>query len=630
MNGRRLFAGMFFLVAGLILGLPNASTAGENSAAAELAEKYAPVLNIREQEDPLCGTSGEQYQVMTVDSLFGDPEVKLMRNLGKRGERLIKQAPTLKDVRNRGEDHYLDLPGNPLGNTCVYSKAFDQMKRDGRAPVAVYAHIAREEGRSGFALQYWFYWYFNQFNDLHESDWEGMQITFDADSPREALREEPSEMILFQHAGGERSEWDDAKVEKQGEHPVVYPAAGSHATFYQSAVFPENGWNGAGVGCDITSEPLRELLPQPILLPAQPTDRGEFAWLSFDGRWGQKEGGFNNGPTGPQTKDQWSEPFSWMEQQRWTSPRMPGGGIVGPDAVNAFCGVIQSVTGVMNLKQADPWAAYAIVGAFFLVAFLLFGYSKWRPADADNLERERAYGQIVNASLKLYGRHLWTFLVLGALAIPFIGGNQALGLWLGDTADGNGLQQSLSDLILGVGMPIATALVSALTVVAIRDLARDEPVSVKDSMLGTRRCFWRLVIARLLAMIGVGLMALTVIGLPFALRYLVSWSFVQQEVLFTDKSIRESFRTSTELVRGHWWRAVRTIVPLTLLLTIVGPLLGLFLIFTPLPLLLINLIGSLVFALFIPLVAAGNTLLYFDLRARHDGPEAVSRHEFRL
>jgi hypothetical protein len=628
-NGCRLLAALL-MMAGLAFTLPAAASADESNRAAarELSEKYVPLLQIREQDDPLCGTDGEQYQVMTVDSLFRNPGVKLTQNLGKKGERLVKEAPARTDLRNRGEDFYLDFPGDPLGNTCVYAKDFDEMKRAGEAPVAVYAHIAREEGRSGIALQYWFYWYFNQFNDLHESDWEGMQLAFDAETPEEALEQEPTEMILFQHGGGERAEWNDSKVEKSGEHPVVYPAAGSHATFYQSAVYPQNGWNGAGVGCDVTSAPLRELRPRPLLLPDEATNRGKFSWLSFDGRWGQKEKGFNNGPTGPQTKDQWEAPFTWMEQQRWSSPRMPGGGLVGPDTVNAFCGVIASVTGVMNLSQADPWAAWAIVAAFLLAAFLLFGYTKWRLADPDNLLGQRTYGQILATAAKLYRRHWRVFGVLGAIAIPFIGGNQALGVWLGNTAGGDGLRQTASDLVLGVGMPAATALVSALVVVFMRDLVAGEEVGVRASILGTKERFWRVVISRLLSIAGVALMALTVIGLPFALRYLVSWAFVQQEVVFTDQSIRNAFRSSADLVRGRWWRAVRTIVPLTLLLTIMGPLLGLVLIFTPLPLLLINLIGSLVFALVIPFVSAGNTLLYFDLKARQEEQGVVAPRSF--
>ena len=108
-------------------------------------------------------------------------------------------------------------------------------------------------------LQYWFFWYFNEFNDLHEGDWEGMQISFEAATPRRALEEEPSEVILFQHAGGERAAWGDSKVQKRGSRPIVYPAAGSHATFYGPAVYVENGQHGSGLGCDNTTAPLREL-----------------------------------------------------------------------------------------------------------------------------------------------------------------------------------------------------------------------------------------------------------------------------------------------------------------------------------------------------------------------------------
>ena len=325
-QGSRLTGVQILLVASLllfaVLGRPVDATAAadESSAARELAEKHVPVIMIREQEDPLCGIEGEQYQVMKVDALFGNPDVNLMRNNGKLGSTLIKRAPEIRDIRNRGEEAYLDLRGDPLGDTCVYARDFDRMKKQGDAPVAVYAHIAREKGKSGLALQYWFYWYFNQFNDLHESDWEGMQITFKGDTPEQALKEEPEEMILFQHAGGERAKWNDDKVQKEGDQPVVYPAAGSHATFYQSAIYPQNGSNGSGVGCDNTSEPLRELRPQAVLLPGQPTDQGEFAWLSFDGRWGQKEKSFNNGPTGPQTKDQWDEPFTWMPAATLVQP----------------------------------------------------------------------------------------------------------------------------------------------------------------------------------------------------------------------------------------------------------------------------------------------------------------------
>jgi hypothetical protein len=35
-------------------------------------------------------------------------------------------------------------------------------------------------------VQYWFFWYFNDWNDKHEGDWEGVQVLFDATTAVEA------------------------------------------------------------------------------------------------------------------------------------------------------------------------------------------------------------------------------------------------------------------------------------------------------------------------------------------------------------------------------------------------------------------------------------------------------------
>lgn len=56
-----------------------------------------------------------------------------------------------------------------------------------------------------------------------------------------------------------------------------------------------------------------------------------------------------------------------------------------------------------------------------------------------------------------------------------------------------------------------------------------------------------------------------------------------------------------------------------------GPILGFALIFTGFDLVWINLLGSLVFALFIPYVVAGRTLLYFDLQVRAEDVRPRSR-----
>lgn len=266
-----------------------------------LVRAYSPIVMLRAQEDPPRNTAEEQYEPTTVDTVLGNPRVKLVRE-GRAGPRQVARAPTASDIAGLGSDYHLDLPGNPLEPGCTYARAFAAIRKAGRAPPVAYAHVAKQAGHSGFVAQYWFFDYFNQFNDLHESDSEGMQIVFDAASAEEALASGPTQIVLFQHSGGEKADWDDDKVEKEGTHPVVCPAAGSHATFYESAIFVENGQGGSGLGCDNTSRPVRRVAVQPGLVPTAPRRGSADQWLTYDGRWGQKEKGYNNGPTGPNTK----------------------------------------------------------------------------------------------------------------------------------------------------------------------------------------------------------------------------------------------------------------------------------------------------------------------------------------
>jgi hypothetical protein len=599
------------------------------SAAQELAEKYVPIAEIREETDPPCDTSQEQYQPTSVETVLGNPTVLLQHDAEGGKLTTVRHAPTAQQIAGLGEGWYLNLEGKALGNTCVYAKAFKKLLAEGKAPAVTYAHIAREDGHAGFALQYWFFWYFNQFNDLHEGDWEGMQITFEANSPAAALHEEPGEIILFQHAGGERAGWESGKVQKEGTHPIVYPAAGSHATFYDSAVYVENGQHGSGLGCDNTTEPLRELTLRPILMPHAVKSRGPFAWTSYYGRWGEKEKGFNNGPTGPQTKHQWSEPFAWMAAQRTTSPRLPGGTIAGPQVTKAFCGAVATASELINLDaQSPPLAILTIVVALALIIAFV-GFTKWRPVDIDTLRRRRELGQILRASRQFYGRHWRVLVPIALFALALIGGaNLAAGLISESAQRGSsGFHLAWADMLEQFVRPIAQALVAAVVIVVAREALRSRHVGFRQALHGVRERFWRVVFAQLLATLGVLLLALTVIGLPFAAWKLVSWSFVQQEVMFTDKSFRESFRASSELVRGRWFRTARVVLVFYVISVAAGPMLTFALIFTALPLIWINVIGSLVFALLIPFVAMGETFLYLDLGVREE-EEPVAHRQF--
>ncbi len=157
-------------IAALVLAPAGALAAPADDAAQRLAERYAPIMKVREQENPPCDVDAEQYAPTSVETVLGNPTVVLQRDVPGAGLQDVRRGPTAQDIAGLGSDYYLNLRGDPLGETCVFARDFQTLVDEGRAPDVVYAHIARERGHGGFALQYWSFWYFNEFNDLHESD----------------------------------------------------------------------------------------------------------------------------------------------------------------------------------------------------------------------------------------------------------------------------------------------------------------------------------------------------------------------------------------------------------------------------------------------------------------------------
>ncbi len=643
MNGgaRRLWTrpGAAALLGALALTLLCAAPAGAqpSSAAERLIAAYSPIQMLRSQEDGVCDNGEEQFQPMAVGVVLGNPEVQL--KLFENGEmKTIKTAPTAADIAGLDGNYYLNLPGDPLNAGCKYAEDFDALRSAGKTPPITYAHIARETGHRGFVVQYWFFYYFNQFNDLHEGDWEGMQISFDAPDAAQALKRGPSRIAVFQHGGGEVVDWGDDEVEKEGTHPVVYPAAGSHATFFESAVFVENGQGGAGLGCDNTSDPLRRLVPRPVQIPTYAAVGSPAQWLTYEGHWGQREKGFNTGPTGPTTKTQWLEPFTWMDGLRSASPKLPGGALVGPAVTSAFCGTVAAVSELVNLEAQSRFGLFVLLAIAALLLAVPVLITTWRPADPVPLRRRRAFGQLVRAARQLYGREWRVFIPIALTTLAVLAAVQGIA-WLaaravGETEVGGllgpaGAHAPIKDLITWIAQPLGFAVGAGAVIAHLCLLDRDAESGVVASYRFMFSRFWRLVFGQLAVTVLTSLIALTIIGIPIAIRKYVDWQFVQQEILFGDRSIREALRGSSDAVRGRWWWTARVVAFFWVIGVAVGPALTFALIFANFSLIVINLIGSVVYAVLVPYVASGRTLLYFDLEERLRGAAPVPRRDWR-
>ena len=232
---------------------------GDVSSEATLADRYAPVVRLVAQQEP-CG-GGEPYSPTDVDMVLGNDQVALRGPW--EGSNLVKVAPTAADLAAGLPSYHLDFPGDALQPGCTYE---DWQRGFGAsATPTTYARVRSESGRT--ALQYWFFYIYNDFNNKHEGDWEMIQLDFDAPDATAALAVSPTDVGYSQHDGAEAADWGASKLEKVGgTHPVVYPAEGSHANYYGPALYLGSSPT-EGVGCDNTRGPWRELRPAVKLVP---------------------------------------------------------------------------------------------------------------------------------------------------------------------------------------------------------------------------------------------------------------------------------------------------------------------------------------------------------------------------
>jgi hypothetical protein len=70
------------------------------------------------------------------------------------------------------------------------------------------------------------------------------------------------------------------------------------------------------------------------------------------------------------------------------------------------------------------------------------------------------------------------------------------------------------------------------------------------------------------------LLAITIVGLPWAIARAVRWGFVAHAVLLDEVEPGDAAARSAEAVHGHWWRTAGTDATLTILGSAPGPILG--------------------------------------------------------
>jgi hypothetical protein len=456
-----------------------------------------------------------------------------------------------------------------------------------------------------------------------------IQLQFAAPDVAEALAAEPERIGYSQHEGAEAAAWDAAKLERVGgTHPVVYPAAGSHANYFEPSLYLGRS-AVQGVGCDDATGPSREVRPRVVLVPeAAGEQAAALPWLAYAGRWGEKQSAFYDGPTGPGAKPQWLDPAGWADA-RWRerSFAVVGGALLGPDATGFFCDAVEAGSDGLRALVLRPGAVgLALLLAAGLLAWLA-SRTRWRAAAPLRLARRRDVGQMLAAGLRLYAAHPRLFVGIGLAFVP-------LGVVAG------GLQAGVMRLVrlervaastgeastLEAGLGLAVVLLFALVALVVVQAACARAMALIDAggrptAIGTFRGLLAEAPTLLAGLAVVApvltLLAVSTAGLPLAAWLLVRCALFGPVVALEGLAGIGALARSAALVRGRWWRSAGLLLLAAVVPALAGPLLGtLLLVAGELPFPLVNLVSSLVYAVAVPFAAIATTYLYHDLRVR--------------
>jgi hypothetical protein len=587
------------------------SAAGVTAAEQQLADKYAPIAMLKAQT-AACDKKGEGYFPVAVDFLFENPDIALKaKGDGEpSADVIIQQGVTPLDLVNAGENSYLDFPGNPRDPGCTYETYFKEKAQELGLEPTTYVRFIPDYAARRLYVEYWFYYYFNNWNNTHESDWEMIQLTFNTTSVEEALTVDPLEVGYAQHGGGELAKWGDEKLQMDGSNLIVFPSAGSHATYYSAHTYIGWGENGTAFGCDVTTAPHNATPLKAVVIPEFIDPNGPFAWALYEGRWGQRDDSVFNGPKGLNLGSKWNDPTESFSTWRYSTLKVPTSKASGLSATDLFCGLSEWGSKAVIYMGSHPWATgvllLVIVGLICLTIYRVWGYFM--------------------EARDIYGNELRTFLGIGMLAVPiglvfnaFIYMLRKLPPiewaldWLNHSATGN---LTLVAIVGGAQQVAMTLIIVPAVLYAMKDIRQGIKPGVWRSLRGGLHYFPGMVVALILYVVVLGLAAFSVVLIPVAIYLAVRWLFYPQTIVLDDqRNGWKGLLLSWRVTRGRWIKTLGSTIGFLILALVPGPLIGVtILILGGSRVQFANAVSGFLYGLLLPLAYIGITMVYRRLK----------------
>ena len=376
------------------------------------------------------------------------------------------------------------------------------------------------------------------------------------------------------------------------------------------------------------SGPHRELMPVVKTIPSDPAAaKSAFPWIAFEGRWGELQTAFFNGPTGPNMKDQWTHPIEWSQDWRDQGYAVPAGGVFGTGATDLFCGGVAKGSQALVLLLRSPTMTLLVLAALLGLIVFAVVRATWLPVGAAPASRGAARGgrsSRPRARCTSAGRGcssgIGVLLIPLAVVITFLQWLlfRAIDLLGVVTGQGAGAFAILA-LVIGTTLTLlGLGLVQAVTACALVEIDAGRPIGAVAA--------YRLVLRRIRPLLALDralrhrLGAAHGDGVPDPGRDLARRPLVPPRARRRARGPHGRGRPcagAAALVRAAGSGSARSSASAPAIALIAGPLLGVALIFlTSMPFALLNVVAGVVYALALPFVAIVTAYVYFDARAR--------------
>ena len=160
---------------------------------------------------------------------------------------------------------------------------------------------------------------------------------------------------------------------------------------------------------------------------------------------------------------------------------------------------------------------------------------------------------------------------------------------------------------------VAYALMEGALIHAVSEHSLGQTINIGRAYSFAWRRLGAMIGAEILAGLALLGMAITIVGIPFAIYFGVRWAFIWQTALVEGVSPRAALSRSSDLVKGNWWRVVGIMFVVGIIAGAISWVLGLILGLIPV-------VGEIIGTILItPIFITAATLLYYDLRVRREG-----------